>query len=144
MRSTWNQALALLLSVAMAVVIFSPSLRLTPKGVHCPTAATQTVAASSMLLTNDGGWFVQVSWRQPQEGDSEFLQCQCAEKKAVKKLGNAKSAEILATSLEWPQLEPLRANLGTKLPEFPSKFDLLVTKLRSIDYSPVPPPPQVI
>lgn len=57
----------------MAVLLLTASFlmgtRLTPNGIHCPTAAVQLIASSDSL-------------RAPLEKDEGFQQCRCREKKA--------------------------------------------------------------
>lgn len=85
------QSFALALSILLCS-LFSGTPT-TPKGVQCPTAAVQTVSDIVNVKSKFGKLVEQTIQRKPREGESTFLQCRCAEKKAADTQQKAESTE---------------------------------------------------
>lgn len=65
----------------------------TPRGVQCPTAPVQKVVSIEYVRNCCGKLVPKETVRAPREGEPEFKQCRCAEKKSAEKQEESKSAE---------------------------------------------------
>ena len=55
----------------------------TQRGIQCPTATVQQVTEVKLVKDCCGKLVPKVQVRKPKEGEPEFKQCRCAEKKAA-------------------------------------------------------------
>jgi len=94
----WRQALAIILAVWFLVFSLNVVFPVTPTGVQCPTASIQTVACGQFDCC---GNLVGKATRAPRPGEKGFVQCRCAEKRAVqqKLAASPKSQLYLASDL---------------------------------------------
>lgn len=73
-----RQILALVLTALLVWGSVSRAASVTPRGVQCPTAAVQSVVVAQRDCC---GRIVGYEVRKPKEGERDFLQCRCAEKR---------------------------------------------------------------
>lgn len=123
-----SQRLFSALGTWMAVLLLTASFlmgtRLTPNGIHCPTAAVQQVASSDGL-------------RAPLSKEEGFEQCRCRERQAKAESSALNSGVMLecvlpqeATAVAFPRL-----SASVVMPEKE------IGRLAIISSSPLSPPP---
>lgn len=121
------------LAIMICFILCSPSIYVTKTtaGLHCPTSSIQKIKDLEGEL------------RTPKIGDSEFMQCQCAEKKSAKQkseLENISTASLIPPFLIGTPLLSLSFPINFKLSNIPS-FDLI--KVKDSIRPPLTNPPQV-
>lgn len=115
----------------MAVLLLTASFlmgtRLTPNGIHCPSAAVQLVS------TGNG-------FRAPLEKEEGFKQCRCKESQAKAEKSVLNSGAMMEFVLPQP-LEELRTPRGTAAAILPEKA---LGSLEVIWSPPLLPPPDLV
>ncbi len=96
--------IGVLACVYLAIGAMTRTAKLTPEGVHCPTAPVQAVAETPEIKSCCGKETTGTTVRKPRPCDAAFVQCQCAEKKTSSARDGTKEhnlqAEAQATSTE--------------------------------------------
>lgn len=105
----------------------------TPEGIHCPTAAVQTVLTP---IKDCCGQVVGYKAHKPSEGEKQFLQCRCAEKRTA----HQTSSESLGPQIEMPLTEPFVLLLPELLPE-PQAEHRYLARLTTVPSPPALRPP---
>lgn len=117
---------------------------LTPKGVQCPTAPVQSVTEVVYVKNCCGKIVPQTIQRKPREGESAFVQCRCAEKKAAETQQKTESNEssrfsfvaILTPNIDFKvPVALVFCNLGIMCPE---------SAILSDQTEPLTPPPRLV
>ena len=108
----------------------------TQRGIQCPTAAVQKITEVKLVKDCCGKLVPKVLARSPQEGEPDFKQCRCAEKKSIQheeeKTPTASSKPIsLAALSNSPSMVPFQT------------LDILFEKLtfHVVDQTPPTSPP---
>lgn len=106
----------------------------TPEGVHCPTAAVQSVLTE---VKDCCGRIVGYEARKPQEGEKQFLQCRCAEKRTAQQQSIAESGN---PQVEIVPPQPFVLLVPEPLPE-PIAEHRYFARLTTVPSPPSPRPP---
>lgn len=136
--------MALLLSVALAMLTISTSTVVTPRGVQCPTAKVQKVTEVRYVRNCCGKLVAQTIERAPKEGEAEFKQCRCAEKKESEKHDQAKAAESRPSMVIWVEANAAVLPFGTILWAPKLAIPWSIRNFHSVPNPPVSPPPRFI
>ncbi len=123
---------AALLACLGLVLAASPK---TPPGRHCPTAPVQTVVETRVDCC---GNVVRVE-RSPKPGDSSFVQCRCAERKAREAVETGSAVPSVSLLAPPDRVWTLEGYL-LAAPE--SGRPVQVERTRARPRAPSPPPPR--
>lgn len=139
-----HRLLVLMVSVALATMNFGASAPVTPRGVQCPTAPIQQVVETKYVKNCCGELVAQTTVRKPHEGEAEFKQCRCAEKKAADHQDEKQATEsvkpiplaAMSESLADLHFEPLQLPLESPV--------YVPVDRKTPVFAPPTPPPQFI
>jgi len=144
LHSKLGALIALLLSVAVAMLTTPISTVVTPRGVQCPTARIQTVTEVRYVRNCCGKLVAQTIERAPREGEAEFKQCRCAEKKALERHDQAKSADSRPSLTVWFEAESSCQIFTISVAMPRQKIPWTTGQFASVLRSPDSPPPRFI
>ena len=77
--------IGIILSIALVSMHLAERMPVTQRGIQCPTAEVQQITEVKLAKDCCGKLVQKVQVRKPKEGEPEFKQCRCAEKKAADK-----------------------------------------------------------
>lgn len=142
-REEARQALSLFLCICLLWLALPLGFQLTPKGIQCPTAPIQHIAETVLVRNCCGDIVTQTVVRAPREGEAEFKQCQCAERKTAEKEGQTQLFETrLLPTLICGAMNDWR--VAIPIDQMPRSLTLLKVG-RLLSRSPIPtiPPPRI-
>lgn len=111
------------------------SVRISPKGVQCPTAPVQKVRFKVAVTDAKGVVTLKEISRAPKPGELYFKVCECSEKKPNK--ASQDSSVLVATI--WFMPEPIALPHPTQLDSVLAEADL-PSSIPALNTPPVPPP----
>jgi len=136
--------IGIILSIALVSMHLAERTPVTQRGIQCPTAEVQLI--TDVILEKDccGTLVQKVQVRKPKEGEPEFKQCRCAEKKAADK-EEEKTVTKSYKPISVAVLSDLKSITSFGVIDVPFVKPTLNVGVQTPPTSPPPiPPPQLI